>query len=52
MNIADIVVIVILCAAVASAAFVMIRDRNKRKNSCGSDCMNCSGCENGTKRKK
>lgn len=52
MNIADIFVLVILAAAVAMAVIVIFRNRKKGKNSCGGDCFNCSGCENGSKRKK
>lgn len=52
MNNADIAVLVILAALVGAAVFVMLRNRKKGKNSCGGDCLNCSGCGSGFRKKK
>ncbi|MBO6303365.1 MAG: FeoB-associated Cys-rich membrane protein [Ruminiclostridium sp.] len=40
MNLVDIILIVLIAAAVAGALFVMIRDKKKGKGCCG----NCSCC--------
>lgn len=41
MNVADMIVIVILCCAVFGALRIIYRNKKAGKNGCGGDCAHC-----------
>ena len=49
---ADIVVLVLVGAALVAAVLFSIRSRKKRGGGCGCGCSNCSGCPSASEKNK
>ena len=52
MTAADIVVLVLVGAALVAAVLFSIRSRKKRGGGCGCGCANCSGCPAASEKNK
>ena len=52
MTAADIVVLVLVGAALVAAVLFSIRSRKKRGCGCGCGCSNCSGCPSASEKNK
>ncbi len=52
MTAADIVVLVLVGAALVAAVLFSIRSRKKRGGGCGCGCSNCSGCPSASEKNK
>lgn len=52
MSAADIVVLVLVGAALVAAVLFSIRSRKKRGGGCGCGCSDCSGCPSASEKNK
>lgn len=52
MTAADIVVLVLVGAALVAAVLFSIRSRKKRGGGCGCGCSGCSGCPSASEKNK
>ena len=52
MTAADLVVLVLVGAALVAAVLFSIRSRKKRGGGCGCGCSNCSGCPSASEKNK
>lgn len=52
MTVADIVVLVLVGAALVAAVLFSIRARKKRGGGCGCGCSDCSGCPSASEKNK
>ena len=52
MTAADIVVLVLVGAALVAAGLFSVRSRKKRGGGCGCGCSNCSGCPSASEKNK
>ena len=52
MSAADIVVLVLVGAALIAAVLFSIRSRKKRGGGCGCGCSDCSGCPSASEKNK